>query len=518
MNKHVFGLVAVPIITAGFSSALISPVFADDEIGIGGAGVVPATCASLQQEINDAPDFIYTPIALEEDCQADIVIPASKYIRLWASTPNGTTTTEFTLINNEGDTITVEEGAKILLGEGTFKNTSTGKAVIKNSGLVAVGGSKIVSENGSYTFINNGEINIEDAEITGFKVDNSESSILRIAHGTIDDEEAAEPYVTGCINCEIGSDGTGGMFSLPEIMPVGYSETFEFLNPEYWATHGMVVESSDSSVLEITGSTLSGYKVTAKKAGVADVTVTGWFSAGGRLALVYDINSNIPNFLSNRTILGYLAGVRGSYTSTLRQAVENSESISVNLNIDELEKEDIEAEDLDKINEALGNGKIISYGDISLTIDSEESGLLDQIYLLGEGGCGQSDESSEPVCIFEEDPIDVKWGGLELGEPAEGYVRNYYAIRVHDGEVKKIPASIDADGNIVFPSGRFSLYAIAYEDEEIVEDEKTASVNSPETGAYTQNSGNMVLSIAGSIATGIIVALAMLPKIRKHIK
>ena len=511
MKKHVFGLIAVPLITASFTSALALSVFADEEIGNGGVGIIPATCTSLQQEIDDAPAFTRTPIILEEDCQANIVIPANKYIDLWA-TGLGADPTVSTLTNDEGYTITVQEGAKLILNGGILKNTTAEKAIVKNDGLVVISDSQLVSENNSYTLINSGELNIVDAEIIGFKVSNNENGILRIAHGTVDNEEAAEPYVTGCINCgEIGSGGSA--FALPKIIPVGYNETFEFPNPEYMATYGTVIESSDNSVLEITGSTLSGYKITAKKAGVVYATVTNWISAGGDSVIVYNVDTNTPGLINN-SVLEYLASYGRGDSNALIQAVNNDESISVNLNIDELDESDIEDGDLEKISSVLGNGVIISYGDIGLTIDSEENGLLEQIHLLGHGGCGTGDESTEPICFFEENPTNVKWSGLKLGKPAEGYERNYYAIRLHDDEVKKIPASVDADGNIVFSSGKFSLYAIAYEDVKIAEDE--SAIDAPETGIITNtDDSGTTASLIGCIVAGVIVAFTMMPKIKK---
>ena len=105
--------------------------------------------------------------------------------------------------------------------------------------------------------------------------------------------------------------------------------------------------------------------------------------------------------------------------------------------------------------------------------------------------------------------------------PEEDFERNFYAVRVHDGEATKIAAEVDEDGNIVFPSGRFNTYAIAYEDAEITEDELIANskAGTPDTGAATKtDSEKTVLSLAGCIVAGIALALTMLPKIKKYLE
>lgn len=51
----------------------------------------------------------------------------------------------------------------------------------------------------------------------------------------------------------------------------------------------------------------------------------------------------------------------------------------------------------------------------------------------------------------------------ELKNVKDGYVRNYYVLRVHDDKTEIIPAKL-ADGMLVFSSDKFSSYVLAYED------------------------------------------------------
>lgn len=505
MNKHVIGLATAPLIVAGMAGAIVSPVFAD-EARMGYSG----PCAGLQDAINSAIDNTPFSVSVTGDCAANITIPSGKRILLDFN--GGILGDEY------GDTITVENGAFACLVNGTLVNSASDKAIVKNDGLTVIY-TNLTANDGAYSIINTGEVNIVNTTATGFKVNNS--GVLRIAYGTIDNAEEAEPYVTGAINTDVGSDGQPD-FTIPRTIPVGYKTTLQYRNPALAATLGETLESDNNSILSIAGSALSGYSLEAKSAGNAEVSVHNWISAGGGLALVYNIESNTPGLI-NGAVLDYLVGRYGyeigDQENSLEQALANNESISVDLNIDEVDAEDIDEEDVAKIHEALGNGKVLAYGDISLAINASESGLIEEITLLG--GCGSTGEpGAEPVCV--ENPINVKWGGLDLGSPADGYKRNFYVIRLHDGEATKIAANIDKDGNLVFSSGKFSTYAVAYEDVEITAEDTTeeadTTAGAPNTGAETQAGKNTVLSLMGCMAAGIVLALTMLPKIRKYLE
>jgi len=66
----------------------------------------------------------------------------------------------------------------------------------------------------------------------------------------------------------------------------------------------------------------------------------------------------------------------------------------------------------------------------------------------------------------------------DLKKVDEGMTRNYFVIRVHDGEVTKIPAKVNEDGTLSFETDRFSTYALAYEDVAKPEAPKTGDTNS----------------------------------------
>lgn len=72
------------------------------------------------------------------------------------------------------------------------------------------------------------------------------------------------------------------------------------------------------------------------------------------------------------------------------------------------------------------------------------------------------------------EPVEVKLGiPTTLPEVKTGFIRKYYVIRVHNGEVTIIDnVKINDDGTISFQSDKFSTYALAYDD---VKEEKVLS-------------------------------------------
>ena len=63
----------------------------------------------------------------------------------------------------------------------------------------------------------------------------------------------------------------------------------------------------------------------------------------------------------------------------------------------------------------------------------------------------------------------------EIPEVKEGFVRRYYMIRIHDGKVEVLDATLSEDGTeVVFETDKFSEYVLAYDDvEEKKEEEVT---------------------------------------------
>lgn len=516
MKKHVVGLATMPLIVAGVTGAVASPAFADN-------GYTSTGCDGLQQAINNSPDAeadswpfslgVTSNINLTENCSANITIPRNKSIVLLV---NGST-----LTNAGGNTITVEEGASLFIASivntgGGYANTTDGKAIIVNHGLTVVD-SPLTATNGAYTLVNDGETDITYTIATGFKVDNAANGILRIANGTVDNEAEAKPFVTGCLNTDECNDGTQEDFKMPNFMPVGFTANYKYKNPQYQATVGTRIGSYDSDVVEITGSTLDGYNLTAKKAGDADIYDVIWLGGAGNTSHVYDVYSNTKGLL-NQDIYEHLVETYGyvhnNSSNALTQALDEGKDIYVNLYVDDMDGDSVDAEEKSAIADAAGGATIVGYADITLAIETNEGDLIEQVaYILPRA-------SNASGNVLYDGSVDVRWSGLELAQPASGYQRNYSAIGVHNGKATKVAARVDENGDVVFPAGAFSTYAIVYEDVEVpaTEDEADAA-GTPETGAaISSDNGKTIASLVGCIMAGITVAFAMMPKIRKHLK
>ncbi len=75
-----------------------------------------------------------------------------------------------------------------------------------------------------------------------------------------------------------------------------------------------------------------------------------------------------------------------------------------------------------------------------------------------------------------------------------GYKRNFYVVRYHEGVAEKLPAVLD-NNEIVFKSGKFSAYAVAYTDTKITTGGSTSGGSNTGTsnkpnGGSSSNAGS----------------------------
>ena len=93
------------------------------------------------------------------------------------------------------------------------------------------------------------------------------------------------------------------------------------------------------------------------------------------------------------------------------------------------------------------NETILGYFDVSILIISN-----------GVNEVGKISELTSPISMAIVLPSSFT-------PVAEGYVRTYYVLREHNGQVEKLPASLSVDGKtVVFESDKFSEYALVYTD------------------------------------------------------
>lgn len=82
-----------------------------------------------------------------------------------------------------------------------------------------------------------------------------------------------------------------------------------------------------------------------------------------------------------------------------------------------------------------------------------------------------------------------------------GYTREYYIVREHNGETELIKAKVSEDGNyITFETDRFSTYALAYKDVKV----EAENVKNPSTGDYIVSYVTLLVVSAIGIAFVIL--------------
>ena len=133
----------------------------------------------------------------------------------------------------------------------------------------------------------------------------------------------------------------------------------------------------------------------------------------------------------------------------LADFIENND-VEIKVELSEKEVEKIEKENIEKAIEKEVKGiKIAKYLDITIVVNNSTTNeKLDTISEL-------KNEITFTVAVPE-----------DLPEVEEGYTRNYYIIRNHEGTIEIIKnAKLSEDGkSIIFGSDKFSTYAIAYND------------------------------------------------------
>lgn len=259
---------------------------------------------------------------------------------------------------------------------------------------------------------------------------------------------------------------------------------------------------TDSDIVKVSGSAEDGFVMKMKKVGSSGVTLV--FSDGSSQPTYINILDIVSNnsIVVNDTIKQYLLDNYSSVTSGKAELICNLEApfycrVEIYLTIKDLQEDDLTEDEQNQVSASLGDSNVLSYGDISLETKNKEG------------------DSIEDIDSFGEYTVDVLWGGLDLGKPADGYERNFYVIRLSDGE--KIPAEVDGENNLVFPTSKFGAFAVVYEDVRI-EDEAKEKAGAPDTGASTETNTTTGLSLVGCLASGIVLAFMMSSKVKKYIK
>lgn len=142
---------------------------------------------------------------------------------------------------------------------------------------------------------------------------------------------------------------------------------------------------------------------------------------------------------------GIVKGASKELFDIIIAAATAGKDIAVEVSAPEVKAEDLPTEDVKKVAEKMPEGsKVAAYFDIDLLVKIERE------------VAGEITELNSAIKVTVPMPTD-------LPEVKEGYTREYYIIRVHDGVAEELDAVVSGE-NISFKTNLFSTYALAYRD------------------------------------------------------
>lgn len=128
-------------------------------------------------------------------------------------------------------------------------------------------------------------------------------------------------------------------------------------------------------------------------------------------------------------------------------AVADGKEVSTAIEIEAIKEPSQETvQKVEEIANSKGNSVIVGYFDINVLIKADGSSI------------GTIDELTKPISLSVLLPNNIE-------QVKDGYQRQYYIVREHNGEVELLEASLSSDGKTLsFESDKFSTYALMYVD------------------------------------------------------
>ena len=256
------------------------------------------------------------------------------------------------------------------------------------------------------------------------------------------------------------------------------------------------------------GTTTLNYNL-GRLGGSVDVTVYEVKPAEAETEIDEEINEEVTSVtttlieqaLSNETV----EGIDKDTIDNLKEAVIAGKTVETNVDIEEVKKDDIEKEAIDKIEEVAerAEGEIVGYLNIDVILQANGDDL------------GKVTKLPEPITVT----IDVD---SSLGNVPENTTRKYFIVRLHDGEEPELIEAEYKDGKLSFKTDRFSQYAYGYTDTENKTEEgitpvanQVENTNIPKTGDSIRLFITLFLLSSLGIAGTILLSKKRLVSITK---
>ena len=188
-----------------------------------------------------------------------------------------------------------------------------------------------------------------------------------------------------------------------------------------------------------------------------------------------DVTSIVDAIIEGKVTEEIKSAVSEEGLKAIQKELEAGNQIASEIVCQLIDEKDIDKEVLEEVKTELGNtGKIAQFIDLSVLIKSVAS-----------------DGTEKDLCTLNVLSEKVKFT-IVIPEDLVKDGREFYIIRVHDGEAEKLELTKNSDGTYSFETDRFSSYALAY-DEAVV----NAPVTAPVTGDETNVMGYVALLVLG---------------------
>lgn len=148
-------------------------------------------------------------------------------------------------------------------------------------------------------------------------------------------------------------------------------------------------------------------------------------------------------------------GMSAELISAINEAVENGDDVTVELDTTKMELKDVSDEVKAKVEakikeeKTLKDSNVLGYFDINLVVKINGDALDEKVTDLKEE---------------MEVKLDVSELVKNLPAVASGKVRQYNVITIHNGEVKVLKGTLNADNTLSFKTNGFSSYVVTYND------------------------------------------------------
>lgn len=288
-------------------------------------------------------------------------------------------------------------------------------------------------------------------------------------------------------------DKTVEMPDLPEeTIYINVGETYTLPELTGYARY----EIADDGVLKIEKNIITGVKAGSSyvfaNLGTRNGTSFGVVVTSAKVNGLDDVSKDLLDDISN-VIEGNASEVKGIDQETLEKIklLQSTDGITFDLTIDEVNGDDLTEEE--KVSKAvIKNGIIAGYYNIDVLVKNGDTVL------------GNVTETNKELEITLELP--------ELTAVKEGFTREYYVIRIHDGKVTIIDnVTVNDNGTVTFKSDKFSTYALAYED---VEKEKNTTEVKDEVVPPKTLDSVITYIIVTLVATALIIYTSLYLKKR----